>query len=68
MKSKYLVRTGGLMRCCTQSLGKQMDAADYDTPEEGAIVKCEYHPGDDGMIYRDGGWEWNRPLKQYTNK
>jgi hypothetical protein len=60
MKEKYLVRHGGLMRCCLLSLDDAMVAAELP-PKEGDIIHCAYHDDNGGMIFRNGGWEWNAP-------
>lgn len=56
----YVVRTGGLMRCCLATLDAAMLASQVP-PKEGDILPCRYHPQDNSMIFRDGGWEWNAP-------
>lgn len=61
MKEKYLVRHGGLMRCCLLSLDDAMVAA-AEPPKEGDTLHCKYHESEQpDMIFRNGGWEWNRP-------
>jgi len=60
MQEKYLVRYGGLMRCCLATLEEAMLNA-KEPPKEGDILACKYHPKDNSMIFCDGGWEWNKP-------
>ncbi len=54
----YLVRHGGLMRCCLATLDEFMATKD-EPPEEGDTLRCKYHCDNGGMIFRNGGWEWN---------
>lgn len=46
------MRIGGLMRCCTTTLGE------YDgTEDEGTVLACNWCSS--SMRARDGAWEWN---------
>jgi hypothetical protein len=58
MSKTYFVRSGGLMRCCLATIEERMPTC-ADEPKEGEKLQCRHHDGD-GMIYRDGAWEWNR--------
>lgn len=49
---KCLVRKGGLMRCCLQTL---IEAKVKNT--EGETLPCKYCK--ESMRFRDGAWEWN---------
>lgn len=54
--AKYRYRAGGLMRCCTQTLGVRFE----DLPvlaEQGALLPCNWCS--QTMRYRDEAWEWN---------
>ena len=53
----YLVRTGGLMRCCLASLDEEMEKA-TEAPKEGDIASCKYCSGKNQMVFRKGSWEW----------
>lgn len=55
---QYLVRPGGLMRCCIVTLEGYMEEA-TTPPKEGDKLHCEWCR-DGEMIFRDGAWEWNR--------
>lgn len=60
MNEKYLVRHGGLMRCCIATLDEAMVAAEKP-PEEGDKLTCKYCHEEYGMVFRDGAWEWATP-------
>lgn len=51
------IRTGGLMRCCLETL-----RATHPQGEEGDIRHCSHCSFT--VIYRDGAWEWNYPKKE----
>lgn len=57
MIEKYEVRQGGLMRCCLASLEELMAAATVP-PKEGDRVTCRGCNDVDGMVFRNGSWEW----------
>ena len=59
MKEKYQVRHGGLTRCCLASLDDAMVAV-TEPPKEGDTASCKYGCEKDGMIFRDGAWEWSK--------
>ncbi len=62
--ARYLVRHGGLMRCCLASIDEEMQRRidDEEGPKEGDTLACKYCKAENGgMIFRDGAWEWNRP-------
>jgi hypothetical protein len=61
MKEQYRVRHGGLMRCCLASLDDAMVAA-TEPPKEGDKAECRYCKDSYGMRFRDGAWEWAKPL------
>ena len=47
------VKTGGLMRCCIETL------AEYEGEEkENQVLDC--HHCEDSIIFIDGWWQWNR--------
>lgn len=46
------------MRCCLLSLDDAMVAA-TEPPKEGDIVKCKFHEDPEGMVFKNGAWEWN---------
>jgi hypothetical protein len=50
------VRIGGLLRCCTATLGELWEAGELKT-EEGTSVTCKYCKRPT-MVYRDGAYEW----------
>jgi hypothetical protein len=59
---KYRVKTGGLLRCCLQSLDNQMLDPAKNPPKEGDVLDCEYEgKGNGNLIFRNGFWEWNYP-------
>jgi hypothetical protein len=57
------LRTGGLMRCCTDTWGRVTNEdLDKEYPV-GSIIPCDVAPEDQRhrMIRREGGyWEWLR--------
>lgn len=62
MPQKYRLRGGGLMRCCTGTLDELMFAA-TEPPKEGDAARCKWCRDEYGMVFRDGAWEWARPLE-----
>lgn len=54
---------GGLMRCCTGSLGEFISQNPDDTAQVGTLVYCKYEGNDPtSMILGDDGvWRWNHP-------
>lgn len=46
------IRIGGLMRCCL----KTIEEAETKNVE-GETLACRWCSGD-GMVYRNGAWEW----------
>lgn len=58
--SGYYVDTGGLMRCCIETIHNHM-AVREDNPQEGEILDCEHEePGNQQIIFSDGAWRWNK--------
>lgn len=57
MKESYRVKHGGLLRCCLESLDVAMVAAKVP-PKEGDTLKCSYCSDPDGMVFREGAWQW----------
>jgi hypothetical protein len=56
------VRIGGLMRCCTGTIGEYYQDDPAKRAAEGEKLKCRYSDSPDhgNMIFRDGAWEWDR--------
>ena len=51
------------MRCCAATLDEAMLAATVP-PKEGDKLTCKYCTfNPEGMIFRDGAWEWNRDIQ-----
>lgn len=53
--SWYRLRIGGVLRCCSASLG---ETEIQEAPREGEVLACKYCKG--ALVYRDGAWEWNQ--------
>ena len=53
LPSTRLIRPGGLMRCCVQTLN-ELPADRVD--REGEVLKCNYCEG--WMRFCKGAWEW----------
>ncbi len=58
MKETYRVRHGGLMRCCLDAM-----VAVVEPPKEGDSLRCSYCHDESGMIFRDGAWQWAKPVE-----
>jgi len=58
----YSFKHGGLMRCCLLSLDDYYVEHPDFLDKEGDTIKCKWCSGD-GMILKDGYWEWNHPLE-----
>jgi len=57
----YVVRPGGLMRCCLATLCRFMESDATKPPEQGDKLHCMYdHSFTGAMIFRDGAWEWDQ--------
>lgn len=51
---------GGLMRCCLVTLMDHIHSVS-ENPPEGTTLDCRYEErGNESMIFKDGGWRWNR--------
>jgi hypothetical protein len=61
MMVEYHVLSGGLMRCCLETLHEAMKVAEV-MPKEGDRLHCKYcKPGDTGgMIFKSGFWQWDQ--------
>jgi hypothetical protein len=64
-KKHDLLRPGGLMRCCTETVA-DLYRDGQDTPSEfhaieGSVLQCKYAPENPshGMRFRNGAWEWD---------
>ena len=57
------LRPGGLIRCCTETVGDLYPDGPARVAVEGQTLRCKYHPDNPGhrMVFRDGAWEWDRP-------
>lgn len=52
---------GGLMRCCIESLDRQVRAM-TERPTDGMKLDCEFEkPGNENLILDGFTWRWNRP-------
>lgn len=49
---KYLLRIGGVLRCCVDTLSRQ---ALSDLPDKGAVLDCDHCSG--GLEWHDGAWQ-----------
>lgn len=56
------VHTGGLMRCCLETIGDLYPAGPAEVATEGQCLQCKYAADnpDHRMIFRNGAWEWDR--------
>lgn len=56
---------GGLMRCCTSSIGEAVEAAPETPCEDGQTIQCRYAPDDPNhrAVMQDGNWRWVGPKK-----
>jgi hypothetical protein len=60
----YRVAQGGLMRCCMESLDRQLRAM-TERPKDGTVLDCEFEKAGNGNLVLDGLiWRWNRPGTQ----
>lgn len=55
------VRIGGLMRCCTETIGDLYPDGPAQVAIEGQQLSCKYNPKmqNHRMIFHDGAWEWD---------
>ena len=55
------IRMGGLMRCCTGTIGELYPDGPARVATEGQTLQCKYAPDspDHRMRFRDGAWEWD---------
>lgn len=55
------VKTGGLMRCCLETLDDLYADGPARMAAEGQVLQCKYAPGNPlhRMIFRSGAWEWD---------
>jgi len=64
MAVTYVLRPGGILRCCAVTLDEAMQAATVP-PKEGDKLACKYgglsHAEDGKMRFHDGAWEWDSP-------
>lgn len=55
-----LVRKGGLMRCCLQSLGEWVEHNKDQPIEDGKILDCRFEkPLNKKMVLEGRTWRWN---------
>lgn len=54
----YRYRSGGLMRCCLQTLVLVYEDDPVHQPFEGDKLPCRYCSS--SMIFKDGAWEWDK--------
>ncbi len=59
MIGKYRIRHGGLLRCCLESLGRQLSESELE-PAVGTVLTCEYCHKPTLIRAVDGAWEWNQ--------
>jgi hypothetical protein len=54
------LRTGGLFRCCTETVHDLYPDGPAAIAEEGQVLHCKYHPDDPShrIIFRAGAWQW----------
>lgn len=52
--SEHRVRTGGLMRCCIETVVQHAQLG--TPPKEGDTLTCR--SCQEPLRYRDGAWEW----------
>lgn len=58
---EYRLAQGGLMRCCIESLDRQVRAM-TERPTDGMKLDCEFEkPGNENLILDGFTWRWNRP-------
>jgi hypothetical protein len=57
------VKTGGLMRCCLETITDLYPDGPAAIGTEGQVLQCKYAPGNPlhRMIFRGGSWEWDHP-------
>ncbi len=54
------ISSGGLMRCCLETLYDFIKNHSEETAIDGFILDCAYaKPGNSEMILRGGTWKWN---------
>lgn len=51
--NEWLVRQGGLMRCCLATIDNSTEPA-----SEGKVKHCLYCSS--SVVLKDGAWEWKR--------
>jgi hypothetical protein len=51
------VRTGGLMRCCLETLDGYYPDGPAAKASDGDVLSCKHCRS--SMIFSDGSWKWN---------
>src|SRR6266487_3136189 len=59
------LRTGGLIRCCLETLNDLYPYGPAQIATEGQRIQCKYANDDDHgwMIFHDGHWSWDKEMK-----
>lgn len=54
------IRTGGLTRCCTETIEDLYPDGPAKVAEEEQVLQCKYAPDNPvhRMVFRDGTWQW----------
>jgi hypothetical protein len=67
---KYdVLRPGGLMRCCTQTVADLYPDGPAQLGTEGQTLQCKFTDSPNHrMVFRDGGWEWDSEAKEERNE
>lgn len=55
------MKTGGLMRCCIETISDMYPGGPARIATEGQRVQCKYGHDHGRMIFRDGFWRWDHP-------
>lgn len=54
---------GGLMRCCTGTIGEYVHAHEDEEAPDKLVLDCKYEPEGNAQITLEHGvWRWNHPL------
>lgn len=61
---RYLVRQGGLMRCCLLTLASEPSSVTV-AAKEGMVLPCAFCSST--MVFTQGAWEWNKARRDYTS-
>lgn len=65
-EQEYVVRQGGLMRCCLLTLKDwylHLEEPGGGLTLEGKVLPCRFC--NSSMVFVQGGWEWNRAKTNY---